>query len=410
MNYFKLFLLTLVFILSACQAPMPEQSSWLGEVQLSGGRSVQLKMFLDLTSAEPSGYFLVGDEKTQIPEVFKRGDSLFLIISEYGAELKALWKNNLLAGRYYRYRADTTFLNFSASPVSLFKELPVDETTSKQSGVALVGNFRTILRAGEKVDSSKGATFWMKNDSIYGTILDQSGDHGLMVGKQLGTTIALHRFTGWQASMIELEYANGMWEGKYYIRDLPAESIMLVSIFESASEPLPTRVTKMRDQKAHFSFYGVTIEGDTIRNSDERFKGKALIVDIMGTWCHNCLDAAPLLQQLYTEFKDQGLEIIGLSFELKNDLPLAQKNLRIYSKRHGVTFPLLFTGNTERSNVDTQLRSQLEDFFAYPTTLFIDKKGRVKKIHSGFNGPGTGERYQKEIQTFYSTVRELLGK
>lgn len=405
----KIFPLFLLFLF-ACQTPVPESGIWIGKVQLSERRYVDLKMFLNLSPSESSGYFFVGDEATQIPEVVKKNDSLFLIISEYGAELKGQFKNNTLTGRYFRYRADTTFMEFTASFVSPDHEGGKVNALENEGRIKLVGDFQATIRSGDKVDDTKGATFWMKNDSVYGTILDPSGDHGLMVGKQNGTSITLHRFTGWQANMIDLSYMDGRWEGKYYTRNLPPESITLSPkpIFEKENTSL--RKTVMREPRGQFAFYGITSEGDTLRNSDTRFNGKALIVDIMGTWCHNCLDAAPVLQQLYDEFKDQGLEIVGLSFELRDDFLFAQKNLRIYGKRHGLTFPLLFTGSTEKTNVDARLRSQLIDFFSYPTTLFIGRDGRVKYIHSGFNGPGTGSRYQQEVQTFYTHVREILKK
>ncbi len=72
----------------------------------------------------------------------------------------------------------------------------------------------------------------------------------------------------------------------------------------------------MKDPRKPFAFSGITVMGDTLTHLDTRFRGKALIIDIMGTWCHNCMDATPLLQRLYSEFGGRGLEIIGLSFEI----------------------------------------------------------------------------------------------
>lgn len=164
----------------------------------------------------------------------------------------------------------------------------------------------------------------------------------------------------------------------------------------------------MKDPKKKFLFSGVRIMGDTLTQADVRFKGKALIVDIMGTWCHNCMDAAPLLEQLHREFKNKGLEVVGLSFELSDDFATARKNLLLYEERYGVTYTLLFCGTTERANVDARLHSQLNNFFAYPTTLFIDPKGLVWDVHVGFKGPGTGEEYQRQVQLFYDSVRKLL--
>jgi hypothetical protein len=38
----------------------------------------------------------------------------------------------------------------------------------------------------------------------------------------------------------------------------------------------------------------------------------------------------------------------------------------------------------------------------------VDKKGVVKKIHVGFNGPGTGEEYQQQVQQYYETVKQIM--
>jgi hypothetical protein len=120
------------------------------------------------------------------------------------------------------------------------------------------------------------------------------------------------------------------------------------------------------------------------------------------------MDAAPLLQKLYSEFKAQGLEVVGLSFELKDDFLTARKNLLLYEERYGITYTLLFCGTTESSNVEQRLRSQLNNFFAYPTSIFVDPKGIVQNIHVGFKGPGTGEEYQREVQMIHETVRSLV--
>jgi thiol-disulfide isomerase/thioredoxin len=166
----------------------------------------------------------------------------------------------------------------------------------------------------------------------------------------------------------------------------------------------------MKDKRKPFTFTGLSVLGDTVDITDPRFKGKALIVDIMGTWCHNCMDAAPLLQKLYTEFSKDGLEVVALSFEITNDLQLARKNLLLYQERYEIGFTVLFCGSTEKSNVETKLGSQLNNFSAYPTTLFIDRKGIVQYIHEGFQGPGTGEEYQRQVELYYDMTRKLIGK
>ena len=164
----------------------------------------------------------------------------------------------------------------------------------------------------------------------------------------------------------------------------------------------------MKDPNNVFAFTGLSLSGETVRHTDDRFKGKALIVDIMGTWCHNCLDEAPVLQQLVEQYGKDGLEIVGLSFELTDDSSLGRKNLQLYKDRFGLTFTLLFCGSLDDENVKAQLHSQLNNFFAYPTAIFIDRNHKVQAIHSGFKGPGTGDEFQAQIREFHDLTAKLV--
>jgi thiol-disulfide isomerase/thioredoxin len=229
-----------------------------------------------------------------------------------------------------------------------------------------------------------------------------------MAGVQRADSAWLGRFIGWQANLIELYLEEGIWKGRYYSRQYPPDVFTLVprpGIPRKLSDSPPAT---MLDPRSSFVFEGITIGGDTVRQSDAVFQGKPVIVDIMGTWCHNCLDEAPLLERLYREFSPQGLIVVGLSLEVTEDPVRGRKNLAIYKQRHGITYPLLYAGSLDEANVEARLRSQLKNFFAYPTTLFINRLGRVQEIHSGFKGPGTGEEYQREIELFYRMTKELV--
>jgi hypothetical protein len=87
---------------------------------------------------------------------------------------------------------------------------------------------------------------------------------------------------------------------------------------------------------------------------------------------------------------------------------LGRKNLELYRDRFGLTYPLLFCGSLDDDNVDKQINSQLDNFFAYPTAIFVDRNRRVQAIHSGFKGPGTGDAFQAQIREFQELSRRLL--
>ena len=164
----------------------------------------------------------------------------------------------------------------------------------------------------------------------------------------------------------------------------------------------------MKNRNGRFEFSGISTSGEVLRDSDDRFKGKALIVDIMGTWCHNCLDEAPILQQLQEKYGHDGLQVIGLSFEISSDPAIGRKNLQLFRNRFHLTYPLLFCGSTDDENFAKQINKQIENFFAYPTTIFIDKNHRVVAVHSGFRGPGTGDEFQSQIREFDELAARLV--
>jgi thiol-disulfide isomerase/thioredoxin len=373
---------------------MPDKSFWSGTLELAPGVALPFQMSLDLSGA--SGYFLVAEDKTPIPELTRSGNDVTIKFSEYGAEMRGTWDGGELRGTYLRIRpAGTKSFPFSASPEGE-PSRPV-----RVDSAALTGNYQ--------VNETTVAKLWSKDGSAYGTFIETDGDYGLLEGRPAGRGIQLSRFTGWQAISIILGPAsNGTLHGKYYAasNDKP-QDLVLQPRPDLNIEPPARQRTAMKESGAEFAFSGISLSGETLRNTDDRFKGKALIVDIMGTWCHNCLDEAPLLEQLQREHGKDGLEIVGLAFEISEDPALAKKNLQLFKDRFGLTYTLLFCGNLDDDNLKKQIHSQVDRFFAYPTTFFIDKNHKVQFIHSGFNGPGTGDRFQVQIGEFQDLVKKL---
>jgi thiol-disulfide isomerase/thioredoxin len=132
-------------------------------------------------------------------------------------------------------------------------------------------------------------------------------------------------------------------------------------------------------------------------------------VDVFGTWCPTCHDAAPVLVQLHRDYRGRGLEIVGLAYEVTGDSVVDNRQLRRYREKHGIEFPLLLAGLN-----DTELTAatlpQLANFTAYPTTLFLDRQGRVRRVHAGFYGPATGAQHDRLVAEFRAEIERLLAE
>jgi hypothetical protein len=73
-----------------------------------------------------------------------------------------------------------------------------------------------------------------------------------------------------------------------------------------------------------------------------------------------------------------------------------------------VQYPMLITGVTVNDSLRTEKTlPQLTPIKVFPTTVFLGKDGRVKKIDTGFYGPGTGIYYEEYKKNFYATITAL---
>ena len=105
-------------------------------------------------------------------------------------------------------------------------------------------------------------------------------------------------------------------------------------------------------------------------------KGKVLIVDIWGTWCPPCREEIPHFIALYKQYGSQGLEIVGLNKENGSVEAQAQK-VREFRDKFGIPYRCAII--TER------IMAQIPDFDGFPTTLFFDKRGKLRLMYVGYH-------------------------
>ena len=140
---------------------------------------------------------------------------------------------------------------------------------------------------------------------------------------------------------------------------------------------------------------------------DPRFKGKVVLVDVFGTWCPTCHDAAPALTRLYRKYHDRGLAIVGLAYEVSGDSAVDGRQLRLYREKFDLPFPILLAGINDTEAAAATL-PQLRGFTAFPTTIFLGRDGRVRRINAGFYGPATGAQHDRLVAEYEKEIEKLL--
>jgi thiol-disulfide isomerase/thioredoxin len=135
-------------------------------------------------------------------------------------------------------------------------------------------------------------------------------------------------------------------------------------------------------QDATIDFSLPDLNGKMVSLSELRGRNKAVIVNIMGTWCGGCRAEAPHLVEFHNRYREEGLEVVSVAFEpASREKPLDA--IRAFKREFDVNYTLLHGGPTKREQVESVMRG-LKCFGGYPTTIYINRKGRVAFIHVGF--------------------------
>ena len=101
------------------------------------------------------------------------------------------------------------------------------------------------------------------------------------------------------------------------------------------------------------------------------------------------------------------LAVQGLAFEFGDDLARQTEVLERYRDHHGIDFPILVAGTSDKAAASAAF-PVLDRVRAYPTTIFLDRTGRVRAVYTGFSGPATGEAHVRLKQRFEGLIEDIL--
>jgi thiol-disulfide isomerase/thioredoxin len=375
---------------------------WNGVVYLQNNDEVALKLDLKVEGEQVVGTIINGDERVTSTAGTFDGYKLKLQFDYYDAVLEGDFARREIIGAITRtWRQQKLVRNFK-----MWKGGEKMIVPAAVEGKDLSGEWEMKVGEGEKQRLWR-LLLTQKDGALSGTILTPSGDWGTMTGEFAYGKMQLTRFDVINARLLRAQLnAQGQLEGMVDLGqgDAPRK---VIAERVSATAPLATQNTKVKNPTEPFKFSGLDLTGKAIDSTDPRFKNKVILIEISGTWCPNCYDEAPLLKDLYARYQAQGLEVVGLSFEYTGDTKRDLEQVKIFNQKHNIPYLMLLAGSTENDDIAKKL-PQLVNFGAYPTTIFIGRDGLVKKIHAGFDGPATGQRHTRLKAEFEETVKELL--
>jgi peroxiredoxin len=398
-------LLTIIFI-TCCKPDIQKKlqtGTWRAILEVQDNNELPF-----IFEVESEGHLKIynAEEVIAVDDIQYRNDSVYIQMPVFPTYIAAKFVNKeTLKGSFFDNERNRE-VPFSAT-YGIAKRFD----TSKSALANITGNWQTVFSPGIQEDKyiAKGI-FNQDGNNVTGTFRTTTGDYRYLEGAIDGNEFKLSTFDGSHAFLFIGTATDNTMKGMFYSGSHFKEPFV-AKRNETYELTHADSLTVLKEGYDRFEFSFPDSEGNLVSHDDERFKNKVVLVQIMGSWCPNCLDESKFYSHHYNANKDKDFEIVALAVEHARTETQAFKNIKRLQDKIGIEYPILLAQTGTSSKTETQKKlPMLNHVLSYPTTIYVDKKGEVRKIHTGFNGPATGEKYIAFKTEFESFVSKLLSE
>lgn len=348
-----------------------------------------------------------GEERIKVDDISmgrdKRSarDTLLIRFPEYDSYLRVYSEGTVLQGNWIVASKKDYSIPFLAKHGQGHRFT----TLSKTPVADISGKWEVTMETETDHPSKAIGEFVQKGNYLTGTFLTETGDHRFLEGTVQSNKVYLSCFDGAHAFLYEAKILeDGTMIGSF------RSGTHYRTVWEAKRNAdfqlgNPDELTFLKPGYDRFSFAFKNTEGKTVSLDDAAYQGKVKIIQIMGTWCPNCMDETRFLLNYLKENPNPNLAIIGLAFERYEEEAKAMKAIQTYKKRLDIPYEILLAGSSDKEKAAAAL-PMLNQVLSYPTTIFIDSQNKVRRIHTGFSGPATSqhEAFKTDFQNFVSNL------
>lgn len=353
-------------------------------------------------------FIINGAERIRVPEVEVSDGRIEMRMPGFRNRISAAIDGGELEGELVRitYGAREQTIPFAArhGVTHRFVEKPLTDNAD------VSGRWAATFSDEKSGESSEAVgEFRQSRHEVTGTFLSPTGDHRFLAGDVRNDELRLSAFDG---AHIYLYHARingrGQLDGTFW-SGLTSKERFVARRDESATLDDTAVVTAMRAETKALEFRFPDVDGRQVSLDDPRFAGKVVVVTLGGSWCPNCHDEAAFFAPYYLQNRERGLEVVALMFEHFGDFEQAAAATQRFREKFGIEYTTLIAGTSDKEDAAKRL-PQLNGVYAFPTTLFLDRGGRVRHIHTGFSGPATGAHHQRLLEEFDAMIEQLLAE
>lgn len=391
---------------------------WVLEMETAGEALLPVSLRID--AAEDGvlhAVILNGSEELDVEAQFA-ADSMLLKFPHYDSRIQLTGDAQSMRGTWTKVRGTDKI----ASLACVAKKIPEPKPASSgETNLApFLGRFRVTFA--DSAEPAIGIFRRAEPDSnqIEGTFLTTTGDYRFLAGQVEKGWMTLSCFDGGHAFLFRAQLqtknkvpqlSGAFYSGNWYEVDWTASKDADIQLPDGFAQSLLREDFADRSlldlNDPSFSF--PDLEGNVKQLNSPEFFDRVTLIEIFGSWCPNCHDEAQLLKELRSKYGPQGLSVLGLAFELTGDLERDTRQVQKYVERYEVDYPILIAGTSNKQIASEQL-PLLDQIRSYPTTLFVDRAGKIRSVYTGFSGPATGAAHEKLKARFETLIEQLLNE
>jgi thiol-disulfide isomerase/thioredoxin len=396
---YRFYLATLCALL-ACRCNLPPHRLQTGHYNLI----FQLKdarVPIRLTVSASTWTIHNADEVIPLTPMYLEDDSFFVEMPLFQTFLCGRIKtDSTMEGNWL----DPTRTTLNSIPFTIQKSLERPAFNVSKSTTNL---WDCTFSPGHPTDASKAiGVFQTDGLHIQATFMTETGDFRYLEGNQDGDHIQLSCFDGTHLFHFNATQRGDSITDGTFLSGVSWKESWNAALNPNAELRHPDSLTTMTDSKA-LRFQALNMENQMVTFDSTDFLGKVTIVQIFGSWCPNCTDESKFLKDIYAAYGNQNLQIIPVAYEREASVAEQIKRIKRQFNDLGLTYAPYLGGTSPKSNAQTTF-SQLNHVMSYPTAIIIDKKAQVRKIHTGFYGPGTGPYHLHHKEKLQLFIDQLL--
>ena len=373
---------------------------WRGELNMNDRLQVPFLFTLGKKGKKYSMTIVNGEEKINLSCTQKKdsitalfpGIDAFLKFRIEGNEIRGYWLNlnKKKLQKIPLHASNQQKLRFEWSA----KEIPSDVKTK----------YRVVFDDDSEKKTCVGI-FKSEKGFIQGTIMTETGDYRFLDGNINGNSFKMSTFNGTWAMLVEGKIIGDSVVGNFYSGSSYRTGWRGKADDNAMLRKASSLTYVVNDETFNFSSIKM-LNGKPyrpIQNSTLK------LYQVMGSWCPNCLDEMVFFKELHESFSKDGLDIIAFAYENQQDISSALSKLKKFAKRMEIPYTVCYAGNASKE-VASATFPMLNQIMSFPTSILVDRNGKIRHIHTGFSGPATGKVYDEYKEEMRGIIKTLLAE